>query len=429
VAAAAAHSFVEACVIAPSRFTPPALVIGLDSITGLQTARVLARRGIPVVGVAAHREHPSCRTNVCRRIVIAPTSGERLIETLAGLQLAEDLVLFPCTDLSVLTLSDHRDALTPNCRVILPAPHTIELLLDKARFHEHAAARGWPVVTGQVLRTRRDAEQAAQVLRYPCVLKPAVKTVTWQAQTAAKVYRVSNTAELLGRYDVCRAWTDTLLVQEWIDGPDSDHLTCNAYFDRHARPYLTFVSQKLRQWPLEGGVGCLSQECRDDAVVAETARVFGDVGHHGLAYLEMKRDARSGRYVIIEPNVGRPTGRSAAADTAGVPLLYTQYCDALGWPLPPRTQQPFGHRRWVYLRQDMQSAARHLRRGTLTPAGWLRSLSGSRDAIVSWRDPRPLFADLRVWWGHRMPTSQPCHASWGSGALPCGARPTSSSDS
>ena len=31
---------------------PHAIVIGLDSITGLQTARILSQRGVPVIGIA-----------------------------------------------------------------------------------------------------------------------------------------------------------------------------------------------------------------------------------------------------------------------------------------------------------------------------------------------------------------------------------------
>jgi len=42
---------------------PAAVVIGLDSITGLQTARVLAGHGIPVLGVVRNPHHPGCRTN------------------------------------------------------------------------------------------------------------------------------------------------------------------------------------------------------------------------------------------------------------------------------------------------------------------------------------------------------------------------------
>lgn len=376
---------------------PAAVVIGLDSITGLQTARILAGRRIPVTGIARNPRHPSCRTRACDRIVLASTGGEALADCLERLaaDFAEPPVLFPCTDLSVLAISTHRQRLADGYRYMLPSPGVIELLLDKARFQAHAAEAQLPVPGTIVLRGREDAERAAGTLEFPCALKPAVKTARWQSHTSAKVFTASTPAELLRQYDRCRSWTDVLIAQEWIDGPDASHVTCNAYFDGRSNPHVTFVSRKLRQWPLEGGVGCLSEECRNETVLRETVRLFRGVGHRGLAYLEMKADVRHQRYVIIEPNVGRPTGRSAAADRAGVDLLYTQYCDALGWPLPPVREQRYGRSKWIYFRQDLQSAVQHRRGGTLTAAGWLRSLRGCRhDAVFSWRDPGPFAADL-----------------------------------
>lgn len=385
--------------MASSDRKPAAVVIGLDSITGLQTARLLARRDIPVVGIARAARHPSCRTNVCERIVIGSTAGEALADVLGRLAptFASPPVLFPCTDLSVLAVSRYREQLADRFRFVLPRPGVIERLLDKASFQSFAVEEGLPVAGTAVLRCREEAERAAGVLRFPCVLKPAVKTERWQATTTAKVFRAANPRELLLHYDRCRDWVDALIVQEWIDGPDTAHVTCNAYFDASSRPHVTFVSRKLRQWPLEGGVGCLSEEYRDDTVRDETVRLFHRAGHRGLAYLEMKLDTRDGRYAIIEPNVGRPTGRSAAADIAGIDLLYAHYCDALGWPLPPAREQTFGTTKWIYLRQDLQSAAAQWRRGTLTIGDWARSLQGfRRDAVFSWRDPAPFFADLLV---------------------------------
>ena len=108
---------------------PPAVVIGVDSITGLQTARVLTRHGVPVFGIARHRHHPGCRTNACRTLVYAGTRDEELIAALHQLARTTDgpCVLFPCTDLSVLTVSRCRDMLPSEIRAVLPARGVIEL--------------------------------------------------------------------------------------------------------------------------------------------------------------------------------------------------------------------------------------------------------------------------------------------------------------
>lgn len=376
---------------------PPAVVVGLDCITGLQTARILARRGVPVIGVVADRRHYASRTRVCRQVVQAELQTEKLIETLEkmGRGLSERAVLFPCTDLTVLLVSRHRARLSERYHVLLPEHDVVETLTDKMGFVSYAQSRGLPVPTTLVLRDRTDAERAAAVLTFPGVLKPPIKSATWQRHTPLKVLPVADADELLAAYDRAAGWADTLVAQEWVPGGVDALYSCNAYFDASSTPLATFVARKLRQWPPHTGVSSLGEECRNDAVLDETVRLFGGAGFHGLAYLEMKQDARTGRHYIIEPNVGRPTGRSAIAEGGGVELLYTAYCDATGRPLPQRRHQQYRGTKWIDLRHDLQSAAYFLRRGELTPAGWVGSLRGRRvHAVLSVADPLPFLFEL-----------------------------------
>ena len=64
---------------------PPAVVVALDGMNGIQTARILARRGVPVVGVAKDPKNPACRTNACRSVLAADLASDDLIRTLESL--------------------------------------------------------------------------------------------------------------------------------------------------------------------------------------------------------------------------------------------------------------------------------------------------------------------------------------------------------
>ncbi len=374
----------------------PALVIGLDCITGLQTARILAERRVPVVGIASDRSHFACRTRAVRSVVRSQTSGDALVATLARLaERIPDAVLFPCTDAAVATLSAARSALPPGHRLLLPAAEVVEQLMDKVRFEAYATAHDLPIPASMPLRSRSDAEEAARRLTFPLVLKPGMKSGSWLAHTRAKVFEVADAEELLRRYDECHTWADELIAQEWVVGGEDCLYSCNAYFDAESRPLATFVARKLRQWPPDTGTSCLGEEVRNDEVLAATLRLFGEARFHGLAYLEMKRDARTGRHFIIEPNVGRPTGRSAIAEAGGVELLLTAYRDALGLPLPSEREQRYGGARWIYLRHDLQAALAQWRAGRLGLRAWVRSLAGRKvDAVWSRRDPLPFVLDL-----------------------------------
>lgn len=378
---------------------PTAVVVALDCITGLQTTRILTARGIPVVGVVADRSHFCARTRLADRIVTSPTSGEALVRTLERLAADGSLgpgpaVLVPCSDAAVLAISRWRDRLEGAYRFVLPDHDVVELLMDKVRFAEHAQATGLPIPDTRILRSRADAEAAAAALPYPAVIKPALKTPDWVAATKAKVFQVGSADELLEIYDRYAPASEVLIAQAWIDGGESSLYSANAYFDQEGRARAMFIARKIRQWPPETGTSCLGEEVRDDAVRDAALRLFEGVGYRGLAYVEIKRDARSGARLIVEPNVGRPTGRSAIAEQGGVELLLSAYLDALGEPMPD-TEQTYGGAKWIYWRHDLQAALRQFVDGRLTPLGWWRSVRGPKwEAVFDRADPAPFAADV-----------------------------------
>jgi predicted ATP-grasp superfamily ATP-dependent carboligase len=352
---------------------------------------------VKVVGLAFDLEHPCARTRVCERIVTAPRDGARLVATLAelGPTLGAPAVLYPCTDETVLQIARHRDRLETWYRIPIAPTETLEDLADKSGFVRCARAAGVPVPPTFVLRSSVDARQAAASLTFPCILKPDRRTARWLRHVGAKVMRVERREDLMGTYDRCAPFADSLVVQQWIEGDDGQLFSCNCYFDRDGEPLVTFVARKVRQWPPRMGVSSLGVECRNDVVLDLTLRLFRAARFHGLAYLEVKRDARTGEHFAIEANVGRPTGRSAIAEAGGVELLYTMYCDALGLPLPTGRQQRYGSAKWIYWRQDLRSAFYYWRAGELSLREWARSYRGKKaTAVFSWNDPRPFLVDL-----------------------------------
>lgn len=373
---------------------PFAIVTGLEFMQGLQAARILAKRHrLPVIALSANRDHPYCRTNVCHRII----STDCLIETLEqlGPQLSQKAVLFPGCDPDVLLISRNRQRLTQWYHLCLPAPETVEMLMDKLQFYAFAEKNGFCVPRTWFIYNRGDLDKAIPEIVFPCVLKPQYRTATWNALSAFKAFKIATPEQLSATYEKYRSGTGCFILQNWIEGPDANLYSCNAYFNAASEPLATFVARKLRQWPPEMGQSSLGEECRNDFVLNETIRLFRKVGFYGLAYLEIKRDGRTGEYFIVEPNICRPTGRSAIAEAGGVDLLYTMYCDALGWLLPPGRFQQYGGVKWINLRQDLRSAFYYWRKGELTSHQWLESVRGRKTfAILSLTDPLPFAGDL-----------------------------------
>ena len=375
---------------------PPAVLLGLDSYIGLQTARILSQRRVHVIGVASDPKSAYCRSRSVAAVVRAEPDAGSIGELVRlGASFDAKPVLIPCSDDWVLVASRDRAQLLPHFQLVLPEADSVERLMDKSLFYAFAGERQFPVVPFETVRDLRDVERAAELLGFPVIVKPTHRSSSFAQCAGEKAVRVDTAEELLALVERCGATVPELVVQQWIEGGDSDLIACNLYVDRQGEIQVTFVTRKIRQYPPLTGQACLAEEAADSELLALTISLFREAGLIGLGYLEWKRDARNGRPFIIEPTVGRPPGRVPITEAAGVEFLYTVYCDAAGLPLPDDRIQLHGDAKWIYLTRDIASAWHYFRRGELTLREWLRSVRGPKYyAVFSWSDPVPFFLDI-----------------------------------
>ncbi len=390
----------------PGTELPPVVLLGLDSATGVQIARVLASHRVPVVGITADRSHWAARSRAVARVVEADHGSPEVVDVLCddANGVAPGSVLLPCTDASVLLVAAHADRLRSRYRFAEPAAVAVEGLLDKATFAAIAAAAGVPTARSVGILPDSDVEAAVGSLTVPCVIKPTRKDHRWLANAPEKAIRVDDHRALVATVRRALAWSDHLIVQEWIPGPDTALVTCNCYIDADGTMQATVVSEKIRQWPPGTGTGSSAVTVDDPEIADVTARILASVGFTGLGYVEFKRRPPGGELVAIEANVGRPTGRSTMAEAAGVDMHYAFYADLAGMARPP-LMDPAAGVVWLHLRRDAQAMLRSLRRREATPRELLRSLRGRRTyALASWSDPLPFLLDLVATLRKRMPS-------------------------
>jgi predicted ATP-grasp superfamily ATP-dependent carboligase len=367
----------------------PVVLVGLDTIQGLQAARIYAARGVPVIGVASDRRYYTTKTNVCDDIVFF--DGADLVDVLIDLarDLPEKPFLLPCHDNHVATISAGRDRLAEHYVISLPPDDVVKTLLDKTAFAELGSRIGMAVPPTWVIAKGDDRQPEIPPTAFPVAVKPSLRTGRWMSAIGEKAVRIDDATALADVLPRARAATDSVIIQPWVDGEDGDLFSCNGVF-RDGVPLATFTARKIRQWPPRAGQSCLGEEVRCEEVLRETLTLASAVGYTGMLYLETKRDPRTGRHTVIEPNVGRPTGRSAIAEAGGVDLLLTAYCAALGLELPTGREQRFTGVKWIHLLRDLRSAAYYLRHRELTVGEWWRSVRGPKAfAIWSVRDPMP----------------------------------------
>jgi len=374
---------------------PPAIVVKLDSITGLDTARILSRYGVPVYGVADDPQHYCVKTNSCREVLFTDTSGEGLVRTLLGLaaRFKSKPVLFPCSDESVRIISAQRKALREFYNFVVPDDGVLSMYMNKENFYSYAEENGFPVPATFFPEEKSDLETILAEADLPYIIKPALKSAEWIERFNDKVIKVNTSEELRDVFENGSKITERMIVQEWIKGDDSKLFSCIFYYDRNGERQVAFVSRKLRQWYTENGDACLAEECINDEVARMAHALLADTGFAGIGSIEFKLDDESGTYNIIEANVGRPVTRIALTEAAGVPLLYTMYCDALGLPLPRNREQLYKGTKWISFHRDLQASWTYYKDGKLSIAEWIKSVYGVKSfAVLSIRDPMPFLS-------------------------------------
>jgi predicted ATP-grasp superfamily ATP-dependent carboligase len=236
-------------------------------------------------------------------------------------------------DRPMLTVSKYRNRLAPWFDFQLP-PH--DLLVDltrKEEFFHLARPGGFPVPNTVLVRNSGDL-QGLRDLQAPLCIKPNHRSPAYDG-TFRKAYRIETHAEA---HLLCRRVLDKVgevIVQEWIEGPNDSIYFCLCHMAPGAS--VAFTGRKGRSWPPQIGATASCWAAPDVAGELEelTIRFFQSVGlTNGFASMEFKRDQRDGRFLLVEPTVGRVDRQVEISALCGINLCHIGYCDAAGLPRP-----------------------------------------------------------------------------------------------
>lgn len=311
---------------------PTAVVVGAD-VNGLGLVRSLGQAGVPVVVIDRSRWQPAMFSRHSRPVVVGGFDG-RLVEALC--ELAEScasppVVLSTNDDASQAVLQAH-DMLGGRLRLRLPTAEMMSELSTKEGFKRRAEALGAPVPRSRVVRGEGDLA-TLDALVPPLVLKPNRRDEAYDGRFA-KAYHLHGIADAVA---LCRRILPVyphLVVQEWIEGANHDIHFCLQYLSPER--VTSFTGRKLRSWPPQTGVtaSCVAAPEAAAELEAVTTDFFRRCGVLGLASMEYKRDRRSGRFLMVEPTVGRTNWQQEIATLCGVNLPLVAYCDLAGLPAP-----------------------------------------------------------------------------------------------
>jgi len=320
---------------------PEILVTDGTERTALATARALVAAGYAVHVVAPRQWSIAGVSRGVQRAVLtanafvdpagyAAAIGRIIADRGIG-------VLLPMTDASVEAVLEHRHFLPPAVALPLPDLATYRRASDKLQVLDLARSAGFAVPETVVLACKDDAAAWPDEL-FPAVVKPHRSVVTVDGvRRAMEVAFVSGPTECREALARLPPTAFPVLLQRRVAGVGEGLFALRW----EGRTVARFAHRRLREKPPAGGVSVYRESIVPDPHLVDAGeRLLDALGWHGVAMIECKRDADTGRHVIMEIN-GRFWGSMQLAIDAGIdfPVLLV-HC-ALGQGPPDRVSADY----------------------------------------------------------------------------------------
>jgi D-aspartate ligase len=375
--------------LAAAAVTPPALVFQVSYANGLGVIRDLGVNGVPILGLDTDVHALGFSSRYAAGLVCpSPQIDEEaflvFLEEL-GARLPQRGVLFPTHDEFIWVLSRNAERLERYFHLPFSRWDVMRRLHDKRTQLEAAWKSGVDTPKTIFIDAPDQVEAAGREVPYPAVLKP-VDSLAFKQRFHRHLLDVDSADDLRRIYPSV-ADLGTLMLQERVPGGDDELFSVGSYLDASSRALAVFTGHKIRQHPAGAGSARLGVSKWDTELADAGLRLLVELGFHGVSQVEFKRDARDGRYCLMEVNA-RHWMWHALSTACGVNLSLAAYRDAIGKPFlaPRQVDGP----KWVVATKDTPLAAREMWRRELSPIAWARSLKGARvDGVLSLRDPVP----------------------------------------
>ncbi len=358
----------------------------------LTVARALHRRGVDVhVLTSPEYSYVAASRGVEGEVLPEPVRDpEPWLDALSALGDDGGGVVLSGSDSATEWLTEHRAVLPPNLRTFESTDGLHLRLMDKLDSYRIAASIGIRVPAHQHIRDRDDLAAVLPDLRFPRVLKARLGHKA-KVLAGFGTVLVTTRGDLLDRASRLLDHGIDFLLTEVIPGREHRLEAAVTIRQEDGTYSLEYGRRKIRQWPLDYGVGSLNQAAHVPATMAMSRKLLGHVGFRGIASCETKRNARDGQLYLIEVNVRIPAN-FGLADACGVDGSWRLYASLAGLPLGPQPEQVDGRKCMIPFR-EVRASWQRVRRHETSIGAVVRSWRGTRDfGVLSLRDPMPTVA-------------------------------------
>ncbi|MFA5337271.1 MAG: hypothetical protein WC330_02955 [Candidatus Omnitrophota bacterium] len=375
-----------------------AVVLGL-SACGLGVIRSLGRENITVLGMDYETDgHDGfyskyAKSMICPHPVYNPEQLFKFMVDRFGKK-EKKPILFPTADEFVQFISDYRDKLEKYFLFNISSKEIIDSIIDKKIQYELAKKVGVTISETYYPESIEDIYNLKDKITYPLIIKGRY-SFKWRevAGGTLKGLKVNNGNELVEKCREIFEKKTPVIIQKIIIGPNANHFKFCAYINREGKILTKFTLRKIRQYPVDFGVGSCVESLEYEELSKIGENFFKGINYIGVGSAEFKLDLNDKTLKLIELNP-RYWMQNEQAAYCGVNFSLAQYLDLSNQAAPAIEKFKTGVR-WINPLHDLKSYIEQNKNDKLFLFHWgLMLLKCQVFAVFSWKDMKPFLASL-----------------------------------
>ncbi|MBQ8448423.1 MAG: ATP-grasp domain-containing protein [Clostridia bacterium] len=260
----------------------------------------------------------------------------KTLERFARKHGSEELYLVPCTDEYAEAVINCADFLRKYYFFSCPSKNLAEKLISKDAFYKMCAAHGLPFPKTEVFCSSRPfSVLKALPFPYPIIIKPSSSIEYWRApfDGMKKVYiaHTPEEAESIIKKIFAAGYKNSIILQELIEGGESDMYVFTAYSDKNAKVCAASMGHVLLGEHTPKGLGnhvAIITEYHEE-ITQKLCSFLESIGYRGFSNFDIIFDRKEGAFKLLEINLRQ--GRSNYYVTAsGANIARILVCDRHG---------------------------------------------------------------------------------------------------
>jgi len=355
--------------------------LGGDSINALAMSRNLGINRVKVLYVS-HEKNQVVYSKYCQKYFIIPDiekKKEVLREFLLEIKkiIKDQAVLFPCSDLLCMSLSQIKNDLDEKF-ISFVDKNVIPILINKRKFYMSLYKNKVPHPNTYFPENYGDIKEIGKSVVFPVLIKPAITQLFSRFSRKALIARSKRDLEKY--YKLVVKYDKEFVIQEIVPGPPTNQFGIAGYFDKNHDPLGLFAYRRIREWPIGLGNGSLIES----VPIHEVSNIkdiiinyLKNLRYSGLFDAEFKRDPRNGNFRLLEINA-RSWWQNYFPTACGMNLVMMAYLDAIGEKTEYRDTYETGVR-WIHFINDIFSLFGMIKNGDIRLFEWLQSYKNVKD--------------------------------------------------